>query len=114
MAAKDLDPKGKPCRIKFGEINVDFAKCVPFKTGQMIALEEKTGIKLMSREADTLNGIKKINEFVHFFANICDERVRLEDVAELPFDVVAWVARWLNANGVRDITDPNLLKSHTF
>lgn len=111
---KSDDLKGVPCRIKFGDKNVDFAKCVPFKAGDMVALEDKTGIQLMSKGGDTLDGIKKVTAFVHFFANICDERVRLEDVGELPLDVVGWVARWLNANGVRDTTDPNFLKLHTF
>lgn len=106
--------KGKPCRFKINGIEVDFSKCVPFTAGAMMALEASTGIKLMSGGTESLNGIKALTQFVHHFANICDQRVRLEDVGELPFDVVAWIARWLNSNGVRDITDPNLLKPHTF
>jgi hypothetical protein len=106
--------KGKPCRIKINKIDVDFSKCVPFTAGAMMALETATGIKLMSGGTETLSGITQVTKFVHFFANLVDERVRLEDVGELPFDVVAWIARWLNSNGVRDISDPNLLKPHTF
>jgi hypothetical protein len=113
--AKDKDEfKGRPCKVKIGTRDVDFSKCVPIAAGHMVALEERTGIKLMSQGAETLNSVKKIVQFVHYFANVVDEVVREEDVAALPFDVVAWIARWINSNGVRDITDPNLLKPHTF
>lgn len=105
---------GAPCRIKINGLEIDFARCVPIAAGHMIALEDRTGIKLMSSGSETLTSVKRIIQFVHFFANVIDERVREEDVAVLPFDVVAWIARWINANGVRDITDQNFIKPHTY
>jgi hypothetical protein len=106
--------KKQPCRIVIADKKIDFQKATPFSSGDMVALEDRTGIKLMGGGTTALDSVKKIVQFVHYFANIVDQTVREEDVAALPFDVLAHVARWLNTNGVRDIDDPNLLKQHTF
>lgn len=108
------DVKKLPCRIIIADKKIDFQKAVPFASGDMVALEEKTGIKLMGGGTSSLDSVKKIVQFVHYFANVVDQTVREEDVSALPFDVLASIARWLNTNGVRDIDDPNLLRQHTF
>ena len=113
MAAPKDALKATPARIKINDIEIDFAKAMPIKSGDMIVLEERHGIRLMSNTAESLNSVKKLVQFVHHFANVVDQRIREEDVAALPFDVVAWVARWINTNGVRDVTDPNFTKPLT-
>lgn len=114
MARDKDDIKSKACRFKIGGHEIDFAKAMPIRTGDMIVLESKYDIKLMSGTAETLTGVRKVSQFVYHFANVVNDKVREEDVLELPFDVIAWIARWINSNGVRSLDDPNFLKPHTF
>lgn len=114
MAKDDkITLKGKPCKLKIAGHDIDFSKVMPIKTGDMLALENKYEIRLMSGSTEVLNGVKKISQFVFHFANAVNPVIKEEDIYEIPFDQVAWVAQWINANGARDITDPNFSKLHT-
>ncbi|NJM10621.1 MAG: hypothetical protein HC889_00710 [Synechococcaceae cyanobacterium SM1_2_3] len=73
------DHRGKPLKFSIAGVEVDFKAAVPMKAGDYEILATKHNINMVAGD-NVLNDPTKIIDFVHYFANKLNERIRREDI----------------------------------